>query len=209
MGNGKEMMQLVLRERNEAKEQFAKRIGMNVAIRGDWQIEADKTLFAAPDAHIPFDLVPAAIDFLDKWDIAVPLWKYNRLAADELPVKERKQTAKAIGDLRVLLYAHELLFVRNSPDGRKFLAAFETELHGSDNERLAFLRALHATKPVVCYLPITWLADILRDSQQALMNRAPMPRRGDLVHVQIRPGQYVKCEKGKEKEALAAYGVEV
>jgi hypothetical protein len=209
MGNGKEMMQLVLRERNEAKEQFAERIGMSVAIRDGWQIEADKTLFAAPDARIPFDLITAAVDFLDKWDIAVPLWKYNRLAADELPVKERKRTARVVGDLRVLLYAHELLFVRDSTDGRKFLAAFEAELNGSENERLAFLRALHTVKPVVCYLPITWLADILRDSQQALMNRAPMPRRRDLVHVQIRPGQYVKCEKGKEKEALAMYGVEV
>ena len=37
----------------------------------------DKTLFVEPGTTVPWDLLPAAWHFLERWDAAVPLWRYG------------------------------------------------------------------------------------------------------------------------------------
>jgi hypothetical protein len=201
-------MIIVLREPDAFTEQKASRQSFPVEIRQGYELTTEKTLFVEPGTRIPFDLLAAGWHFLDRWDIAVPIWKYNALAADEGPAIERKATEAVAGDLRVMLYSYELLFVRNNATGQEFLNVWQTEMDGNENKRLAFLRALHITKPIACYLPISWLCDVMAASHQTL-HRAPIPRRTDLVHVQIGPGQYVKCRKGDERLVLEKYGVTV
>jgi hypothetical protein len=117
---------------------------------------------------------------------------------------ERERTKAVIRDLRVLLYAHELLFVRDSPDGRRFIETWRAECgdgngSGSD-ERLAFLRALYLVKPVFCALPRSWLADLQKRAEQdarTARSRA-MSHQQVMVRVQIGPSVFVSCPEGQE-----------
>ena len=91
-------------------------------------------------------------------------------------------------DLRVLLHAHELLFVRDNDVGRALVAAFNEERSDSGEVRLAFLRAFYRVKPRLCVLPRSWLSEV----QQA---KAPKrtKRSSRLVQVEIGPGRFVRC----------------
>jgi hypothetical protein len=89
----------------------------------------EKTLLVEPGTAVPWDLLPAAWHFLDRWDAAVPLWRYGVLAADVGTKAERQATEAVVGDLRVLLHAVELLFVRrNEMQAQALLAAWDKEM---------------------------------------------------------------------------------
>jgi len=151
-------------------------------------------------------LIPAGMHFLERWDVAAPLWRYGVLAKDQGTPSDQKRTEAVIRDLRVLLYAHELLFVRDSPDGRRFLETWRAECGdgngtGSD-ERLAFLRALYLVKPLFCALPRSWLADLQKRAEQdarTARSRA-MSHQQVMVRVQIGPNVFVSCPEGQEEK---------
>jgi len=121
-----------------------KKLGVVVGGLGDGQPQGlslpfDKVLFVEPGTEVPWDLLPAAWHFLERWDAAVPLWRYGVTAADVGSKEERKRTQAVVRDLRVLLHSVELLFVRNTPDqdgqtlGRDLIAAYREEL-GIDHD---------------------------------------------------------------------------
>ncbi|MBN1248465.1 MAG: hypothetical protein JXC32_12455 [Anaerolineae bacterium] len=160
-----------------------------------------KTLYVAAGTQVPWDLLPAAWHFLERWDAAVPLWRYGVNACDVGSKEERKRTQAIVRDLRVLLHSHELLFVRNNNAGHALIDAFLEELEGSDEPRLAFLRAFYRVKPRLCVLPRSWLAEIhQRSIQDARSRRVRSADRAGvpLVQVEISPGSYVQCYKGDE-----------
>ena len=179
--------------------------GLPVQVDAEMSLAYSKTLFVAPGTGVPWDLLPAAWHFLERWDAAVPLWRYGKTASDVGSKEERKLTAAVIRDLRVLLHSVQLLFVRNNEQGQALMEAYRAELADSSEPRLAFLRALYEVKPCLCVLPTTWLAEIqarAKKDAQLLSARGRQMPRGPLVQVEIAPGQFVKCHPGEEERVL-------
>jgi predicted flap endonuclease-1-like 5' DNA nuclease len=157
----------------------------------------EKTLLVEPGTAVPWDLLPAAWHFLDRWDAAVPLWRYGVLAADVGTKAERQATEKVVGDLRVLLHAVELLFVRRNEMGQALLAAWDKEMW-SDDKRLAFLRAVCQVKPRLCVLPRSWLAELRPGLERTGWTRRRSANGQPLTTAEIAPGRLVKCHLGDE-----------
>jgi hypothetical protein len=192
---------IVLNGKDRTIEKKAQNLGLGVVVDAEMPPAFDKTLFVEAGTEVPWDLLPAAWHFLERWDAAVPLWRYGVNAADVGSKSERKRTAEIVRDLRVLLHSVELLFVRANDDGRALLAAYREELVDSSEKRLAFLRALYRTKPRCCVLPRSWLAKVFERSKldaQATRGRSKGFRHTGqkLVTVEIAPGRFVKCNPG-------------
>jgi hypothetical protein len=135
----------------------------------------DHALVVEPEAVVvPWDLVPFGLRFVERWDIAVPLWRYGVLAADIGTPEERARTQAVIRDLRVLLYCHELLFFRDDAPARDFLAAWRDECATGDERRLAFLRALYRVKPRLCALPCNWMREVGHTDAHRAASASPL-----------------------------------
>lgn len=168
----------------------------------------DKTLLVQSGTRVPWDLLPAAWHFLERWDAAVPLWRYGVTAADVGSKEERKATALLVRDLRVLLHSVELLFLRKNEGGQALVAAYATELATGGEPRLAFLRAYYRIKPRLCVLPISWMAELQARSQQdakARVRQKAAKKSGRIVKVEIAPGRFIKCFEGDEDKVRATY----
>ncbi len=195
---------LILREPDKEVQARAKRHRLEVVIADGSlaEIEFDRALIVAPGTVIPWDLLRHGFHFLKRWDAATPLWRYGKVAADVGAPAEQKRTQKITRDLRVLLYAQELLFVRSSPDGRALLAAWEEEMAGGGEARLAFLRAVYRVKPLFLALPRTWSSEVQSGRRKRPARRSSQSRRSKLVRVEIAPGRYVRCKPGDEEKTL-------
>lgn len=193
---------LILREPDKQVQARAKRHRLEVVIADGSlaEIEFDRVLIVAPGTVIPWDLVRHGFHFLQRWDAAAPLWRYGKVAADVGAPGEQKRTQKVTRDLRVLLYAQELLFVRNSPDGRALLATWEQEMAGGGEPRLAFLRAVYRVKPLFLALPRTWSSKVEGRRTKRPARRTRQSQRSKLVRVEIAPGRYVRCKPGEEEK---------
>jgi hypothetical protein len=198
---------IVLSGPDKTIEAQARNKRLGIVVDPGLPLAFDKALFVEPGTEVPWDLLPAAWHFLERWDAAVPLWRYGKTAADVGSKTERAQTQAMIRDLRVLLHSVELLFVRNNEDGQALMAAYREELAGSSEKRLAFLRALYRVKPRLCVLPVTWLAKVAaRSKQDAIATRGRgRPTGARLVEVEIGPGRFVKCNPGDEETVLKMY----
>jgi hypothetical protein len=185
-------------------EKLADGKGLNVVVDPEMGMPWDKVVFVEPGTEVPWDLLPAAWHFLERWDAAVPLWRYSVNAADVGSKAERTATRAVVRDLRVLLHAVELLFVRNNADGQALMHAYRQELAQGDNKRLAFLRAYYETKPRLCVLPRTWLRKIYErskmDARATSKARNQRPTGKRLVTVELSPGRFVKCNPGDEEK---------
>gem|GEM_PF-1205736 len=202
---------IVLGEHDQTIESGASRVHLEVRIGGELWPEFDKTLFVARGTVVPWKLLPAGFGFLDKWEMAAPLWRYGVLAQDIGTAEERRRTEAVTKDLRVLLYAHELLFVRRCATGERFLQVWQEEMAGGGEPRLAFLRALHQVKPILCTLPASWLPQpVMTNNRQWLINTGQdrtatrQERRSrslpeDFVVVEYLPGKFVRCRRGQEE----------
>jgi len=212
---------LVLRKPDKAAQGRGKRMGLQVVVSDGYDVEFDRAIFAEPGARIPWDLLEYGLHFLERWDAAAPLWRYGVVAADVGIPSERKRTEAVTRDLRVLLYAHELVFVRNSLDGRALLAAWQEEMAENGDKRLAFLRAVYQVKPVFCTLPRSWMGETSKAAQRhrprrggrnatpphgRARRRQVRPSGGRLVRVEIKPGVYVRCHPGDEEKIRKRFG---
>lgn len=197
---------IVLTGRDDHLEELARSKGYKVRVDPQMALVWDKNLFLAPETQVPWDLLPAAWHFLERWDAAVPLWRYGVNACDVGSKQEQKRTRAVARDLRVLLHAVELLFVRDSEQGRALMETYRTELEDSEEKRLAFLRALYRVKPRCCVLPRSWLAKIFERSKmdsRALGSTRNRRHTGQkLVSVEVSPGRFVKCNPGDEEKVV-------
>lgn len=206
-----------MRGHDEVIESRARGAGLKVIVRENglkiYEIPFEKTLFVEAGTRVPFDLLPAAWHFLDKWDAAIPLWRYGVTAADVGTDEERKLTQEIVRDLRVLLHATELLFVRRNGAGQTLMKAWQEECvrggprgDGGD-KRLAFLRALYSVKPRLCALPTTWLIEARQHRGQSWRRgRVRSPNAGKaLVTVELAPGRFVKVHAGDEERVMAQF----
>ncbi len=181
----------------------AKRAKLEVVVDKSRPFAFEKTLFAEPGVLVPWDLLPAAWNFLARWDAAIPLWRYGMTANDVGSQPEREATRIIVRDLRVLLHSWELLFVRRNEAGCALIETWKQECAKGAEKRLAFLRALYIVKPRVCVLPTSWLANIRTDSVQAVARGRSMPAHNTgkpLIKVEVAPGRYVKCRPGDEEK---------
>ncbi len=193
---------LLLGEDAKISEQ-AKAHKLACIVREEPSVPWQKTLIVTPGTTVPWDLLPAAWRFLDKWDAAVPLWRYGETAEDVGTPSERKRTRDVVRDLRVLLYSHELLFVRKNEAGETLVATWVDEMGGGGEPRLAFLRSFYRVKPMLCVLPRTWLQEIATQARQAT-GRSVRPRHrrstaGEpLIQIEVAPGVTVQCRESEE-----------
>jgi len=97
---------------------------------------------------------------LQRWQVAIPLWNYETLAAQVGTEEERERTKAVIRDLRVPLRDTRLVFMRRCAQTRELTNVWREELTNSTDERLAFLRALYRIKPVICDLPASWTGNV-------------------------------------------------
>lgn len=165
------------------------------------ELPFEKTLIVEAGLRVPFDYLPAAWEFLERWDAAVPLWRYTVTAAQVGTESDRAATQAVIRDLRVLLHATEFLFVRRNEAGTALWAAWLEELEAGGDRRLAFLRAVYRVKPRLCVLPTSWLVPGALPAPIA----PPKEKRGPLVSVEVAPGRFVKVHKGDEERVRAQF----
>jgi hypothetical protein len=194
------MTGIVLQHPHAAFEQQARRAKLKAVVQAGHALPWERTLFVDPGlGQVPWEQVGRGLAFLDTWEAAAPIWNYETLAADVAAGEERAVTEALIGDLRVPLYVHELLFVRDCAGGRALLTAFEEERAGGGDVRLAFLRALYRTKPLFLALPRSWLR-VSRAPEQHVSTRRKVGTR-PLVKIEIAPGRFVQCYRGDEEKA--------
>lgn len=219
--------------KDKAIESGARREGLPLEHGTAPALPFDRTLIVEAGTRVPWDLLPAAWHFLERWDAAVPLWRYGKTAEDVGTAEERKRTRAVVRDLRVLLHSVELLFVRNTADGRALVGAYVEEMgaltltpqpplpsereRGGERpsererggQRLAFLRAFYRVKPRMCVLPMTWMAEVAaraaQDEKQGVRRIRADQEQRPLVRVEIAPGRFVKCYAGDEEQVRARY----
>ena len=131
--------------------------------KGDLMIEAGK--FALPfqrnllwdmEVKLEMALLPVGFGLLDVWDLAVPLCDYKTLAVHIGSEEEQEKTKAVIRDLRVPVYDVRLMFAKYCQNTVDLFTRWQKECIDDSNERLAFLRALYAVKPLILALPSTW-----------------------------------------------------
>lgn len=182
---------------NEGRARAGK--GIEVVIGDRPELLWERTLIVEAGTRIPFDLLPAAWGFLERWDAAVPL--ANQLAASAGTAEERRETQAVIRDLRVPLHATELLFVRRTSAGQALVAAWREGMADGGDKQLAFLRAVYQVKPRLCVLPVSWLVAV----QPAATRGKVRPARPGLVRVELEPGRYVQVHAGDEERARVSF----
>jgi hypothetical protein len=102
-------------------------------------------------ANLRQDLILTGFGLLTKWQLAVPLLNYDTLASDVGMADEQAETKAVVHDLRVPIYNHRVLFVRQCQETRRL---FELWQNGSE---LGFLQALYQARPIVNALPPSWI----------------------------------------------------
>lgn len=114
-----------------------------------------RTLIWETSLKLRTGLLMVGFKLLDKWQVAAPLWDYNKLACHEGEEEDRAATAKIVRDLRVPLYDPRMVFLRRCKDTQRLLDLWNEE-RKDGSERLAFLRVLYTVKPTICALPTSW-----------------------------------------------------
>ena len=193
---------LVLRQHDASIEGLAKSRGIPVTVSEELVLPYPRTLFVGPAVEVPWNLLAAGWGFLERWEAAAPLGKVGYLAADVGSGRERRATERLIRDLRVPVYAQELLFVRDCEGGRALLEAFAREREGAEEPRLAFLRALYEVKPLFCALPRSWTAKGASETRVQTPRRVESPA---TVLVEVKRNVFVRCRPGEEQMMLERY----
>lgn len=179
---------IVLAEGSTAEGEVAERaraLGLTLATDAD-AAGFERWFQLGSGAQVPWELVEAGLRFVERWEAAAPL--STQLAGEIGSAADRALTLEAIRDLRVPVYASELLFVRRCPAGLALLEAWSAECASGGHPRLAFLRAVYRVKPRFLGLPRTWLQG------PGLRSAVPLPsRRSRLVRVMVAPGRYTQC----------------
>lgn len=181
------MRGLLLREEDRVLRAQASRRGLRVEVSNEPALPFDLTLMAR--GAVPWDLVDVGFRALERWEVAAPL--DGHLAEEVGGGADQEGTRAVVRDLRVPLYSTDLMLWRRSPGTEALVDVWREEWRGASDPRLAFLRALYLTKPLVLALPRTWLA--LSTTYAPAPERRRTQGNNRLIHVQIAPGRTVCC----------------
>jgi len=127
-------------------------------IEGEPQIAFKQNIIWDMSLSVRRELFLVGLSFLDRWDIAVPLYDYDQLALSCGTVEDRLKAKEALRDLRVLQYDTRLMFCRDVPATRDLIAIWRGKIDEGMHKRLAFLVALYMVKPLILALPMTWVS---------------------------------------------------
>lgn len=114
--------------------------------------EHNRSLLWDTKANLRRDLILTGFELLKKWQLAVPILDYDVLAEDTGVAKEREETKAIIHDLRVPIYDHRVMFIRQCTETRKLFELW-------DGTQLGFLRALYQSRPIINALPPSWVME--------------------------------------------------
>lgn len=136
-------------------EQYLKASGYTLPLLSELQNRSNyqRILLWESSYKLRGELLPVGFGFLERFEVAAPLWSYRELAADLGDSAEREATRTVIRDLRVPCYDPRLLFLRCCPTTDQLLAEWPRD---RGDERLSFLRAIYAVKPLILALPVNW-----------------------------------------------------
>jgi hypothetical protein len=127
---------------------------VRVMLSDDTRLPYARTLLWDTSVLLRRELVPAGLALLERWELALVVPDYDRLARDAGSEEDRSLTEGLIRDLRVPLYEPGVVFARRCRDALEFLEAWREE---PGDRKLALLRALYRTKPLVLALPNVWI----------------------------------------------------
>ena len=126
-------------------------------VQGGIELPFARTLLWSPPAPLRRELIPIGFHRLESgWQVAVPLLSYEKLASNIGTAEDRALTAKVIPDLRIMVYDTRLVYIKKCRDTERLIEIWNKE---PGDERLAFLIALFAVKPIICGLPQKWVGD--------------------------------------------------
>lgn len=147
----------VLLRATSAKVELAlKPFGKEQIRQGELGCPFPRTLLLDPPAVPRLYLIRPGFELVRRWDLALPLAPGYSTADSIGTARDREATKEVIHDLRVPVYDTRLMFLRQGQTTSELLDLWKQESQGSD-ERLAFLRALYQTRPLVLALPPEWL----------------------------------------------------
>lgn len=131
---------------------------LQLATAHDWDFDLPftETLILTPGFDLRLDLLLKGFDLLKRWQVVVPLFDYETLAANVGNEADREATQAVIRDLRVPLRDTRLIYVRRCEATRDLMAAWQHAAQTCREERLAFMQALYTVKPLVCDVPASW-----------------------------------------------------
>ena len=207
-GGGRMKAGIVIRVEDGVARNMARKLNAEVLVSQEWALPWEFTLFIAEGTCVPWDLVKAGFEFLGQWDACAPLWRYGAMASTTGTPADQKRTQAVTRDLRLMLYAHEMLFVRASEAGKALVETWRAECTDGGDERLAFLRALYMVKPIFLALPRSWLADLAqreRSDQKAMIISRDRHFAEPLVRVEVSPGRFVQCHARDKENVLERY----
>jgi hypothetical protein len=130
--------------------------GLDVTEADKPAIPYQRTLWWNTAAKLKPDLVIHGFNFLDRWQVCVPLHSYTTLAQDIATGAEYERAVGVLRDMRVLLYEPSVIFIKQGKAGTKLLETWRQESNFY-NGRLAFLVALYKVKPLIMALPVEWI----------------------------------------------------
>jgi len=125
---------------------------------GEPQIGWDYTLIWNPQRRPRAQDVIVTFATMSRWgwEVAAPIYHYDKLANTVSTKEERQITADVIGELRVPFYETGMVFLKRTPSSEALIRAWRREMKSHD-ERLAFMRALYEIKPLFLSLPMEWV----------------------------------------------------
>lgn len=137
--------------------------GVNIPVTsGPPATPFDRTLVWDGRLFLRLDLLAQGFEFLNRWEVAIPLAGYAVLADDLGEPDERARARAIVRDLRVPFYDDRMIFLRRGAAADAFLARWSEERARGGNPHLALLVALYTTRPVLLALPATWLGRAAR-----------------------------------------------
>jgi len=108
--------------------------------------------------NIKREVVGVGFNLLKKWQVAIPIYDYEKLAVHQkMTKKETEYIESVIHDLRVPIYNTNLIFIRRSSETKALLEQWIQEQKLIEDVNLAFQVAYYKCKPTLCALPVDWI----------------------------------------------------
>lgn len=117
-------------------------------------INSNKSLNLLPKIVRNIGKLATVFKMLETYDVVVALADFKRRAL-HVATDEHERTLSIVGELRVPYYANDVFAVRDTKTGKKFCDVLEDEMQYGNE--LSLLRTVYQVKPIIYYLPTTWV----------------------------------------------------
>lgn len=147
---------IVFTSENEALQKRLESLTYNVLL-SEPHLHYSETLILNPECDIRIELIPTGFNLLRKWQLAIPLLSYEKLAVHIGTDEERAETLEVIKDLRVPIKNVDIIFAQRCEETEALIEMWQNDVTEGKNKYLSFLRAFYIIKPICCDLPTNWV----------------------------------------------------